>query len=101
MDDSASEKLAAYNAFSELAGKYFNEELSRNPDGWIEIINLVQKDMTNLDIRGFVNDFPRIADKIVSEHPEVVQKVSEGLNVLKEVLQENMDDIVRQSRNLR
>ena len=37
----------------------------------------------------------------MSEHPEVVQKVSEGLNVLKEVLQENMDDIVRQSRNLR
>lgn len=101
MGDGAGEKLAAYNAFSELAGKYFNEELSRNPDGWIEIINLVQKDMTNLDIRGFVNDFPLIADKIVSEHPEVVQKVSEGLNVLKEVLQENMDDIVRQSRNLR
>ena len=101
MGDGASEKLAAYNAFSELAGRYFNEELARNPDGWIEIIDMVQKDMTRLDIRGFVNDFPRIADKIVGEHPEVVQKVSEGLNVLKEVLQENMDEIVRQSRNLR
>ena len=99
--DDALEKLSAYNAFSELAGRYFNQELADNPDGWIEIIDMVQRDMTNLDIRGFVNDFPRIADKIVGEHPEVVQKVSEGLNVLKEVLQENMDDIVRQSRNLR
>ena len=99
--DDALEKLSAYNAFSELAGRYFNQELADNPDGWIEIIDMVQRDMTNLDIRGFVNDFPRIADKIVVEHPEVVQKVSEGLNVLKEVLQENMDDIVRQTKELR
>ena len=101
MGDDASEKLSAYNAFSELAGKYFNQELAGNPDGWIEIIDMVQRDMTNLDIRGFVNDFPRMADKIVGEHPEVVRKVSEGLNVLKEVLQENMDDIVRQTKELR
>ena len=101
MGDGASEKLAAYNSFSNQARGFFNEELSRNPDGWVEIIDMVKRDMARLDVRGFVNDFPRIADKIVSEHPEVVQKVSEGLDVLKEVLQENMDEIVRQSRNLR
>ena len=99
--DSAYDKLMAYNSFSELAGKYFNEDLAQNPDGWVDIIDLVQKDMTKLDIRGFVNDFPRLADKIVSDHPEVVQKVSEGLEVIKEVVQENMDEIVRQTHKLK
>ena len=99
--DAAYERLSAYNAFSKLAGPYFCQDLAQNPDGWVEIINTVQKDMTNLDIRGFVNDFPRIADKIVNEHPEVLQKVNEGLDVLKEVLQENMDEIVQQSKNLK
>ena len=93
------EKLSAYNAFTELAGPYINQELSQKPNEWVEIIDMVQKDMTNLDIRGFVNDFPKIADKIVNDHPEVLEKVNEGLSILKNILQENLEEMVQETKN--
>lgn len=100
-DNDITEKLDAYEAFNELMEPYFNNVLSENPEGWTDIINMVQKDLTNFDVRGFVNDFPKIADKIINEHPEAMQKLNEGLNAIKDILQENVNELVQQTKNKR
>lgn len=92
------EKLAAYNAFTELAGQYINPKLAQDPEEWMKILGNVSTDLKDLDIRAFVNDFPQMANKILDDHPEIVQKVNEGLNVLKDVLTENMQEIVNQTK---
>ena len=92
------EKLSAYNAFTELAGQYINPALAQDPEGWTKILGDVSTDLKDLDIRAFVNDFPQMANKILDDHPEIVQKVNEGLNVLKEILTENMQEIVNQTK---
>ena len=92
------EKLAAYNAFTDLAGQYINPELANDPNSWSKILGEVSNDLKDLDIRAFVNDFPQMANKVLDEHPEIVQKVNEGLNVLKDVLTENMQEIVNQTK---
>ena len=92
------EKMAAYNAFTDLAGQYINPELANDPNSWSKILDEVSNDLKDLDIRAFVNDFPQMANKVLDEHPEIVQKVNEGLNVLRDVLTENMQEIVNQTK---
>ena len=38
-----------------------------------------------------------LAETIANEHPEVVQKINEGLFILKDIIQTNMDEIVNQT----
>lgn len=93
------EKMAAYNAFTDLAGQYINPEMAKDPNGWSEILGEVSNDLKDLDIRKFINDFPQMANKILDEHPEIVQKVNEGLTILQNILTENMEEIVNQTKN--
>ena len=98
IDSDTFNKLSAYNAFIETAGQYINPELAQDPDGWMKILGDVSTDLKDLDIKAFVNDFPQMANKVLDEHPEIVQKVNEGLEVLKDVLTENMQEIVNQTK---
>lgn len=89
-------KLSSYNAFAKQIAPFLHDSISQNSEE-LDIINMVQKDMRTLDVKGFINDFPVIAETIANEHPEVVQKINEGLFILKDIIQTNMDEIVNQT----
>lgn len=101
MGDPLFEEMAALNAFTELVGEHINKDLAHDPKEWVDIISQVQKDVQNLDLRALMDDIPGMANKILDEHPEVIQKINEGLNLMQQVINERAQEFINASRRQR